>query len=159
MMSVKRTGSGSFISLHRWHDNMGSSAMKPCTETGLTKWSVVCTPKYQGGLRFLYLNIHNRCLLSKWLYKLINEDGVWQNLLGKYLKDRTITQVQYMLGDSHFLACLMKVRDEFLSLESFWLGDGSQIHFSEGLKILYPSIYNIARKMSATGHGNECSLI
>jgi hypothetical protein len=41
----------------------------------LTKWSVACAPKDHGGLGILYLNVHNRCLLRKWLYKY--EDGVW----------------------------------------------------------------------------------
>src|SRR5438128_1278931 len=42
----------------------------------LTKWSVVCSPKDQGGLGVLNLEVHNRCLLSKWLIKLINEEGL-----------------------------------------------------------------------------------
>jgi hypothetical protein len=44
----------------------------------LIKWKVVCTPKDQGGLGFLNLVVHNKCLLSKWLFKLINSDGVSQ---------------------------------------------------------------------------------
>jgi hypothetical protein len=102
----------------------------------------------------LNLNVHNRYLLSKWL----NEDGVWQNLLRrKYLKDKTITHVQHMSGDSQFCACLTTIKDEFLGLRSFSLGDGSQMRFwddfcirSRPLKVLYPSIYNIVRKRSAT---------
>jgi len=40
------------------------------------------------------LEIQNVCLLSKWLYKLVNEDGVWQDLLRKkYLKNKTIGEV------------------------------------------------------------------
>jgi len=67
----------------------------------LTKWEVVCTPKDQGGLGVLNLGVHNKCLLSKWLFKLINGDGVWQKLLkNKYLRDKTLSQVQYMPGDS-----------------------------------------------------------
>jgi hypothetical protein len=42
----------------------------------LTKWEVVYTPKDQGGLGVLDLGMQNRCLLSKWLFKLINGDGV-----------------------------------------------------------------------------------
>ena len=66
-----------------------------------TKWEVVCTPKDQGGLGVLNLDVHNKCLLSKWLFKLLNGDGVSQQLLkNKYLRDKTLTQVQYMSGDS-----------------------------------------------------------
>jgi hypothetical protein len=36
-----------------------------------------------------------------------------------------------MPGDSHFWAGLMKVKDEFLSMGRFDLGDGSQVQFWE----------------------------
>ena len=49
------------------------------------------------------LDVQNICLLSKWLYKLINEDGAWQQLLKrKYLKNKTISQVVKQPGDSQF---------------------------------------------------------
>jgi hypothetical protein len=60
-------------------------------------------PKDLGGLGIQNLEIQNKCLLSKWLFKLINENGVWQNLLRKkYLSNKSLTQVQYSPGDSHF---------------------------------------------------------
>jgi hypothetical protein len=69
----------------------------------LTKWSVLCTPKALGGLGILDPRLQNRCLLSKWLFRLINEQGIWQSLLqNKYLKNKTITQVEHRPGDSHF---------------------------------------------------------
>ena len=50
-------------------------------------------------------------LLSKWLFKLINEDGVWQELLmKKYLKDKTIGEVYWKPGDSHFWSGLIKLK-------------------------------------------------
>ena len=68
-------------------------------------------PKDQGGLGVLNLDVHNKCLLSKWLFRLLNEDGVWQQLLrNKYLRDKTLTQVQYLPEDSQFWAALMKVK-------------------------------------------------
>ena len=42
----------------------------------LTKWGILCTPKDQGGLGILNLHVQNRCLLSKWLFKLINDEGM-----------------------------------------------------------------------------------
>ena len=96
----------------------------------LTKWEVVCTPKDQEVLRVLNLDVHNKGLLSKRLFKLLNGDGVWQDLLtNKYLRDKSLTQVQYMPGDSQFWASLMKVKGEFLSMGRFELGDGSQVRF------------------------------
>jgi hypothetical protein len=34
----------------------------------------------QGGLGIEVLETKNRCLLCKWLFKLMNEEGVWQEL-------------------------------------------------------------------------------
>jgi hypothetical protein len=61
----------------------------------LTKWSILCRPKDCGGLGIKSLEIQNKCLLSKWLFKLINEEGIWQNILRrKYLSNKTIAQVK-----------------------------------------------------------------
>jgi hypothetical protein len=47
----------------------------------------------------------------------------------------------------------MKVKDEFLLLGKFELGDGSQVHFWEDawitlrpLKLIFPALYNIVRR-------------
>jgi hypothetical protein len=37
----------------------------------------------QGCLGIQNIDIQNKCLLSKWLFKLSNEEGVWQELLRK----------------------------------------------------------------------------
>ena len=61
----------------------------------LTRWNIICRPKDQGGLGIELLEIKNRCLLSKWLFKLLNEQGVWQELLtNKYLGGTTLAQVK-----------------------------------------------------------------
>lgn len=124
----------------------------------LTRWNIICSPKDHGGLGNLDLDLQNICLLSKWLYKLINEEGMRQTLLrNKYLKDRTITQVEYMPGDSHFWSGLMKVKLDFLRLDKFEIGDGSQVRFWEdawlgniAFKNLFPTLYDIVRKKGAT---------
>ena len=92
------------------------------------------------------------------MFKLINEEGIWQSLLRKkYLKNETIAQVQKKPGDSHFWAGLMKVKDSFLNFGSFQLNDGNQIHSwedkwigSHTLRQQYPSLFNIVRKKHAT---------
>ena len=112
--------------------------------------------KDQGGLRILNLDAQNKCLLSKWLFKLINEQGVWQTLLRrKYLWSKSLTQVEYLSGDSHFWSGLMRVKPEFLRWGKFKLGNGSLIRFwedtwlgNEPLKNQYPALYNIVRKKS-----------
>ena len=99
-------------------------------------------------------DIENRFLLSKWLFKLINEEGIWQSLLRKkYLKNETTAQVQKKLGDSHFWAGLMKVEDTFLNYGSFQLNDGNQIRFwadkwigNHIFREQYPALFNIVWK-------------
>ena len=62
-----------------------------------------------------------------------------------------------MPGDSQFWVGLMKVKREFMSLGKFDLGDGSQVRFwedswitSRPLKSIFPALYNIVRKKSAS---------
>jgi hypothetical protein len=92
------------------------------------------------------------------VFRLINEDGIWQQLLrNKYLRHKTITQVEYMPGDSYFWSGLMKRKNDLLRIGKFVVGDGSQTRFWEDawldntpFKNQYPLLYNIVRKKSAT---------
>jgi hypothetical protein len=45
------------------------------------KWNMICRPKDQGGLGVEVLEIKNKCILSIWLFKILNEEGVWQELI------------------------------------------------------------------------------
>jgi hypothetical protein len=124
----------------------------------LDKWHIICRPKEQGGLGILDLDIQNKCLLSKWLYKLINEDGAWQQLLqNKYLSTMSITQVGKKPGDSQFWTGLMNVKNQFLTFGNFRLQNDTQIKFWEDiwlgnstLRDQYPNLYNIVRRKNAT---------
>jgi hypothetical protein len=41
------------------------------------------------------LDLQNKCLLSKWLFKLSNKHGIWQDLLrNKYIKDKAVTGIE-----------------------------------------------------------------
>ena len=42
----------------------------------LTKWNIICGPKDQGSLGVEVMELKNKCLFSKWLFKLLNEEGV-----------------------------------------------------------------------------------
>jgi hypothetical protein len=42
----------------------------------LSKWNIICRPKDQGGLGIEVLDIKNKCLLSKQLFKLLNDEGM-----------------------------------------------------------------------------------
>jgi hypothetical protein len=60
------------------------------------------------------LELKNKCLLSKWLFKLLNEEGFWQELLKiKYLHSKTLSQVVAKPSDSPFWKGLMRVKEDF----------------------------------------------
>ena len=93
---------------------------------------MVCRPKDQGGLGISVLEVQNKCLLSKWLHKILNEEGVWKELLvNKYLGDKKLSQVQVKPMDSPFWKGIMKVKDDFFKRGSFSVGNGEQIQFWE----------------------------
>jgi hypothetical protein len=124
----------------------------------LTKWNIVCRPKDQGGLGIEVLELKNKCLLSKWLFKLLNEEGVWQELLhNKYLRNKTLSAVQSKPTDSPFWKGLMRVKEEFFNRGFFKVGNGMSTRFWEDtwlgktpLATQYPSLYNIVRHKNVT---------
>jgi hypothetical protein len=100
------------------------------------------------------LDIQNKCLLSKWIFKLLNEDGVWKQMLEKkYLKGKTLSQVERRKGDSDFWSGLMEVKKLVLDRGRFQVQDDTQTRFwedlwlgKEPLSIKYPALYNLVRK-------------
>jgi hypothetical protein len=100
----------------------------------LTKWSIICRPKDQGGLGVEVLELKNKCLLSKWLFKLLTEEGMWQELLhNKYIKDKTLSQVQEKPTDSPFWKGLIRVKNDFFSRGSFKVENGTSVRFWEDI--------------------------
>jgi hypothetical protein len=118
----------------------------------------LCQPKDQGGLGILDLDVQNTMLLSKWLYKLLTSDGMWQQLIhNKYLNSKPLSQAFWKPGDSHFWAGLMKVKQDFLRFGSFTIKNGSQIRLWEDiwlgttpLQDQYPCLFYIARHKQIT---------
>jgi hypothetical protein len=100
----------------------------------LVKWEIIYRPKDQGGLGVLNLELQNKCLLSKWLFCLINTEGAWQQLIrNKYLGSKTITQITTNPSDSQFQSGLMNVKNDFLSMGSFSIQDSKEIRFWEDI--------------------------
>ena len=97
------------------------------------------------------LELKNKSLLSKWLFKLMNEQGVWQELLqNKYFKEKTLSQVSARPTDSPFWKGLMSVKDDFLSRGLMVVGNGQNTRFWEDvwlgdrpLCVQYPTLYRI----------------
>jgi hypothetical protein len=107
-----------------------------------------------GGLGIKNIDTQNKCLLSKWLFKLINEEGLWQEVIRKkYICNKSIGQVRRKPGDSHFWTGLMKVRDMFLERGVFTVNNGRDIRFWEDrwlgnftLQQRFPSLYNLVHR-------------
>ena len=86
----------------------------------LTKWNIICRPKDQGGLGVEVLELKNKILLCKWLFKILNEDGVWHELIqNKYLHSKSLSQVKAKPFDSPFWKGLMKVKEDFFQERCF----------------------------------------
>jgi hypothetical protein len=96
----------------------------------LAKRDILCRPKDQGGLGIANLWTKNKCLLSKWLFKLLNENGMWQTLLrNKHLSSKCLSHITIRPGNSHFWKGLLKARENFLGCGTFQIKDGSQTRF------------------------------
>ena len=104
------------------------------------------------------LKVQNKCILSKWLFRLTNEDDIWQQILrNKYLKSKTLTQVEKKPGDSQFWSGLMSVKQEFLNWMMFKVQNGKQTRFWEdkwlgnsALKDQYPNLFNLVHRKHVT---------
>jgi hypothetical protein len=58
---------------------MGRSIAK--NQYNLVKWSIVCLPKDQWGLKILDVDVMDIALRSKLLWKLFNENGIWEKII------------------------------------------------------------------------------
>ena len=121
----------------------------------LTKWDIVCRAKDQGGLGIENLEVKNRCLLSKWLWKLsFKTEAMWAQILrSKYLQTKSLSQVTVRPTDSPFWKGLMKVKQSLFNRTKFIIGNGASTRFwedtwleEEPLAIQYPSLYRIVQR-------------
>jgi hypothetical protein len=94
------------------------------TKYRLAKWDIIYRPKDQGGLGIENLEVKNRCLFSKWLYRLsVEDDGMWVQLLrNKYLHSKTLAQVMAQPHDSPFWKGLMRTKVAFFNRTKFTVG-------------------------------------
>jgi hypothetical protein len=83
----------------------------------LTKWNMVCRPKDQEELGIKIFELKNKCLLSKWLFKILTKERMWQQILSnKYLKNHMLAQAESKPPtDSPFWKGLMKVTNDLFS--------------------------------------------
>lgn len=61
----------------------------------LVNWLYVFQPRDQGGLGVIKLDIKNISISCKWIWRLENEAGDWQNMIkAKYLNKKTLSQCE-----------------------------------------------------------------
>jgi hypothetical protein len=99
----------------------------------LARWSILHKPESIGELGIVDLDIQNKFPLSKWLFKLANEESLWQEILKKkYIKDKTLSQVEKEKGDSHFWSTSMEFKSLVMERVRFKVQDGIQTRFLGG---------------------------
>jgi hypothetical protein len=76
----------------------------------------MCRPKGQGGLGIEVHKLKNKCLINKWLFKLLNKQAVeWQELIyNKYLHSKTLSQVTTKHMDSSFYKGIFNLKMNFV---------------------------------------------
>jgi hypothetical protein len=96
----------------------------------MAKWETLATPKNVSGAGFTNTRVVNKCLLSKWIYKLERgDDTLCCNLLRrKYLKERGIYSCKNKNG-SQFWKGLMAIRDEMARGLIYIVRDGQKTQF------------------------------
>ena len=89
--------------------------------------------KRSWGIGIKNLGIKNKCLLSKWIYRLALEpEGMWAQILrNKYLHSKTLAQVTVRPNDSPFWKGLMRVKETFFHRVKLIVGDETTTRFWE----------------------------
>ena len=93
------------------------------------------------------LGLEIKCLLSKFIFKLCNEEG--QNLLrNQYLRTKILSQVKKSVGVSHLWMGFMRESSNlmFEHKSNFGRINGCR----EALKLQYPNLSNIVHRKHAT---------
>jgi hypothetical protein len=94
--------------------------------------NIIRRPKDEGDLGIEVLALKNKCLLRKWLFKLLTGEGMWQELLrNKYFKNKTLSQVEAKPTNSPFWKGLIRVKDDFFERDFFKVGNGLTMRFWE----------------------------
>jgi hypothetical protein len=96
----------------------------------LADWESVCSPKNQGGLGVLNLELMNDSLLSKWLWNIENLKGLWQKIIAsKYIQVQPLILVKQKQNDSHFWKKILSLRDNFYKYCKTEIGNGLKTSF------------------------------
>lgn len=94
----------------------------------------------------------NISLLCKWLWKLDNESGIWQDIVkAKYIKNDLVNNVKHRLDDSPVWRDLLRVRHFYLRGRKIETNNGEITTFwfeEEPLCIKYNSLFELCSEKS-----------
>lgn len=117
----------------------------------MIRWADLCRPKKQGGLGITNTRFMNLALISKWIWKLAqNDDGLWAKLLkAKYFPSRSFFNTNSK--GSQIWNGIQKCKEVFFLGAKFTVGNGRDTKFwlcawctEKPLYALFPSLFSIA---------------
>jgi hypothetical protein len=117
----------------------------------MVKWSVICRPKECMGLGIINTQILNECLMTKWVWKIYQQNGSqWVRLLeAKYMKEGDLFKSKDTVG-SQFWKSLHKMKHLFKWGAMHKVGNGKLTQFlndvwltSSPLRICFLELYEI----------------
>jgi hypothetical protein len=119
----------------------------------MAKWEMVSKPRDQGGIGIINTRIMNDCLLTKWIWRILQEpDELWFKVIkAKYLDGCSFFSATNR-GSSQFWKGLHKVKHFFKWGAIFKVKNGLNCRFWQDcwlrnvpLKIAYENLYKLVR--------------
>jgi hypothetical protein len=102
------------------------------------------------------LELINKCLISKWLFKLLSEEGMWQQLLhNEYLKNKTLAQAEEKTTNSPFWKGFMCVKIYFFTTVTFKVGNRNISGFGKMFGWVIPSLRSSTHQCITLSNGKN----
>lgn len=123
----------------------------------MAKWVAICKPKIHGGLGIVNIEIMNRCLLTKWIWKIESgSEDLWCKLFrAKYMQSNNF-YCPDQKGSSQFWKGLHKLKHLYQWGAKYRVHKGDKARFwhdswigSIPLKIQYNLLFDICENQNA----------
>jgi hypothetical protein len=100
----------------------------------------------------------NISLLCKWWWKLEKENGLWKQIVKfKYMRNKSIFEINHRLNDSPMWFDLLKVKDIYLQGRKMKIGNGESASFwfdtwlyNEPLCLTAPILFELCENKNVT---------
>lgn len=118
----------------------------------MVRWPVVCRPRKLGGLGIVDTRLMNKCLMVKWIWKLVTDgQGLWADIIrAKYLRSKDLLVDHHNPG-SQFWNAIQKLKPLFCLGAKHRVHNGSSTRFwldwwlgSGPLRARFPNLFSIA---------------